>query len=241
MKRDSTCIYYTANVIPNSFAERVREQILRAIGDMPLISVSHKPIDFGKNIVVNLRREHFNIYKQAYRGVMEAKTRYVAMAEDDIFYSVEHFDYIPVKDTFAYDRNIWGLYTWIKPPVFSYKGRRNLSMLICERDLFLKVMKERFAKYNEDNYPKHLFGEPGKYERQMGVKVNKWEFYHAKKSSIIFSHPTELSFGGLGKRKKIGENRTESLPEWGTAQKFINLYNGKQYEKIQIKCLNTRQ
>ena len=97
-------------------------------------------------------------------------------------------------------------------------------MLICERDLFIKVMKERFAKFNDDNYPKHLFGEPGKYEKQMGVKVNKWEFYQAKEPSIVFSHPKALGYQTLGKRKKLGEKIAEELAPWGKAENIVKFY-----------------
>lgn len=232
MNKELTCIFYTANVISNSFANNVRKQLVKAIKDLPLIVVSQKPMErFNgyegnyKNICMNnMKRSHIGIYRQAYRGVMEAKTPYVAMAEDDILYAPDHFNYTPTDNTFAYDRNIFGLYTWTEPPLFSYKGRRNLSMLVCERDLFIKAMEERFAKYDDDNYPKHLFSEPGKYENRMGVKVNKWEFYYAKEPSIIFSHPNELSYEGLGKRKKMGDNRRGELEYWGKANDMLSYY-----------------
>ena len=187
--------------------------------------MSQKPIDFGYNICVDgLEQSQLNIYRQATLGAKNAKTENIALCEDDILYHSDHFNYIPKKDTFGYDRNIWNIYTWIKPPVFSYKGRRNLNGLICNRELFIKAMEERFAKYNEDNFPEHLFGEPGKYERQLGVKVNKSEFYYPKEPSVAFSHPTELSYAGLGKRKALGEKVTEELSPWGSAEKILSLY-----------------
>ena len=49
---DITAIYYTVNYISDYFAENIKKQILKVIDDMPLISVSQKPIDFGQNICV---------------------------------------------------------------------------------------------------------------------------------------------------------------------------------------------
>jgi len=225
MNKDLTIIFYTCNNIPENFALKIREQLLRATKNiLPIISVSQKPMKFGDNICVNLERSQLSIYKQALLGAKKAKTKYIALCEDDILYSPEHFNYIPSKNTFAYDDNIWNIYTWTKPPMFSYKGRRNLNGLICERELFIEAMEERFSKYDENNFPKHLFGEPGKYERQLGVTIRGWEFYCTKEPSVAFSHPTELSYAGLGKRKKIGLRPTTFLAPWGSAEKVLSLY-----------------
>ena len=226
-KMKTTIVYYTANVIPESFGKKVRDQLLKSANGIPIISVSQKPIELGKNICVgDIGRSTLNIYRQALIGAKEAKTKYIAMAEDDALYSPSHFDFVPPKDdTFYYDRNIWGIYTWTKPPVFSYKGRRNLWALICSRDLFIRTMEERFAKYpNDDTVPLQLWGEPSKYERQLGVKVNKWKFYYANEPSIVFSHPTALGYKTLGKRKRLGEKRTEELEPWGSAEKIVSFY-----------------
>ena len=44
-----TVLYYTSNREGENFEIKVREIILENKGDLPLISVSQKPIDFGKN------------------------------------------------------------------------------------------------------------------------------------------------------------------------------------------------
>jgi len=226
MKKDLlSIIFYTANKTSNYFFENVKKQLLKAAGEIPIISISQKPINLGKNICCGeIGQSQINIYKQALLGAKKAKTKYIALCEDDVLYSAEHFNYIPKEWTFAYDRNIWNLYTWTKPPVFSWKGRRNLNGLICEKDLFTEAMEERFVKYNEKNFPEHLFGEPSKYERQLKVTVRDWEFYYSKEPSIAFSHPTELSYSGLGKRKKIGEQSTTELDFWGKAENILKLY-----------------
>ena len=225
--KDLTIIYYSANVISEFFANNVRNQILKVTGDIPIISITHKPIIFGENICVDLERSYLNIYRQALIGTKKATTKYIALCEDDVFYSAEHFEYIPTDGVFAYDRNMWNVYTWTKPPLFSYKGRRNMNGLICERNLFIDAMEERFEKYknvNDKDVPTYKWAEPGKYERQLGVVPRNWEFYKPKETSIVFSHPTELSFAGLGKRKKLGEMRRTELEGWGKIDDIIKLY-----------------
>lgn len=222
---DLSVIFYTANVIPEFFALAVRSRLMDAIGDKPLISVSHQPMSFGKNIVVDLPRSHFSIYRQALIGAREAKTKYIALCEDDVLYHSTHFDYIPNAGKFAYNMSVWALYTWSMPPVFSYKDRRNLSGLICERLLFIEALEERFAKYPDpDNSLKDTWGEIGKYETLLGVTVRESEEFYSKIPNVAFSHENALSFQGLGKRKKIGHLQAYDIPYWHRAEDVLKLY-----------------
>lgn len=247
---DLTVIFYTCNFIGEEFASRIRKQLVESIKGLPLITVSQKPMGMEmfeghvgeyKNICVgDIGRNHFNIYLQALAGAKEAKTKYISLVEDDILYSPEHFEHVSSPGKFAYDRSIWGIYTWTKPPVFSWKGRRNLWTLICERELFIEAMEERFAKYpiemlreelakksKKISHLKKIWSEPGKYEGQLGVRVRDWEFYYADQPSVQFSHPTSLGYLGLGERKKLGEIQRENLEPWGNCEKVLSIYNNK--------------
>ncbi|MBI2009515.1 hypothetical protein HYS84_03900 [Candidatus Saccharibacteria bacterium] len=227
---DLTAIYYTANIISDYFAQNVREQLLKAIGDLPLISVSKKPLDFGRgstNICVgDTPRSQVNIYRQALIGAKAAKTKYIAMAEDDVLYSPAHFKYRSPPGVFFYNVGAWGMFTWSEP-LFTCKlnGRRNLSGLICERDLFIEAMEERFSLWPDDNkIDKSIFGEPGKYDKQLGTTSHPTEVFYANPPNIVFSHQTALSFEGLGTRKRAGQIRATEIPYWGTAEKILKLY-----------------
>ena len=224
-------VYFTANVISDYFAKNTQKQLLKAIGDLPLISVSKKPMDFGQNICVgDTPRSHFNIYRQALIGAKAAGTKYIALAEDDVLYSSEHFNYRSSPGKFAYNLNVWSIFTWSDPPMFSHKGtvRRCLHALICERDLFIEAMEERFTKHPDDSKTKKdVWGEPGKYERQLGVTVRETEDFYANPPNIVFSHETALAYEGLGKRKRIGEYRAIEIPYWGRAEDIVKLYKEK--------------
>ena len=222
-----TAIYYTGNAVPSEFGNQVRNVLSQALGSIPLISVSQAPLDFGKNICVgDIGRSHFNIYRQALRGALEASTKYIALCEDDILYTPEHFTHIPPDDYFSYNMSVWSIYTWVKPAVFSYKDRINLSGLICSRDLFIEAMEERFARWPDDSKTnKDIWAEPGKYERQLDVTVRNVEKFYTKLPNIAFSHQTALSFDGLGTRKKIGHMQAYEIPYWGRADNILKIYN----------------
>ena len=67
---DLTIIYYTANHISDYFMANTKKQLIRAIGDAPIISVSQKPMKLGKNICVgDIGRSGYNLYKQILIGV----------------------------------------------------------------------------------------------------------------------------------------------------------------------------
>lgn len=223
---DLTCVYYTSNTISDYFSDNTERIFNAATEGLPLISVSHRPMDFGDNLVVDLPRSHFNIYRQALIGAKEAKTKYIALCEDDVLYSAEHFKYRPKDKPFAYNFGVWGIYTWQDPPIFNFKGggRVNLGNLICDRVAFIEAMEERFRKYPNDEVNKELWAEPGKYERQLGVSVQEFEVFYTNPPNIMFSHETALSFAGLGTRKRAGELRATEIPYWNRAEDIRKLY-----------------
>lgn len=225
---DLSIILISANLVPEKFLNEVclRLQDIFLDLDIDRISVTHKWLQFGKNIVVDLPRHHLSIYRQALIGAKEAETKYIAIAEDDVLYSPEHFKYRPSPGKFAYNMNAWNIYTWTEP-IFSQKlsGRKNLNGLICERDAFIKTMEERFAKWpNDGEINLGHWGEPGKYEKKLGITPVEFEHFTTNPPNVIFSHETELSFTNLGTRKRLGEIRAYDIPYWGTAKEIRGLY-----------------
>ncbi len=224
---DLTILYYTANTLKEPFASKVREILWKAKGDYPLISVSRKPMDFGKNIVVDFPREYLSIYKQILVGAKAATTDYVALAEDDCLYSKEHFKgFRPAMDEVAYDMSKWSLYTWSQPPVYSIKDRISNCTCIAPRKLLIEALEERFAKFpDESKIPLHYFSEIGKYEKGLHVTPRNIVKFMSKSPCIIFSHPEAIGYDYLGNRKKVGGFLAYDIPNWGKAEDIIkNLY-----------------
>jgi hypothetical protein len=225
---DLTIIYLTANEISPGFARNTLEHFLLAANDLPVITVSKKlwSSSYGKSLVFDTPRSHVNIYREALEGVKLAETKYIAIAEDDVLYSPEHFKKRPSRDgVFAYNIACWSIYTWSDPAIFSYTGRRNHGMLICERDLYIKVFEERFAKFTDDSEINHaIWAEPGKYERQLGVTEQQTETFYTDPSNVMFTHPKGLSMNTLGTRKRLAPIRALEIPYWGRAEEVVKLY-----------------
>lgn len=214
--QDLTVVYYTANVIPLKFARSVWEILNEAAYGIPMVVIQQS---------ADVPRSHLQIYRNALEGAKQAKTKYIALAEDDVLYTPEHFKHRSSPGVFAYNKSVWAIYTWVTPPVFSYKDRRNLSTLICERDLFIEAMEERFAKYpTEEGLFLGNWAEPGKYEDHLGITRRQSEIFYTAIPLVAFSHETALSFLNLGKRKKLGDLRVTGLPHWGSPEEVIKLY-----------------
>ena len=223
---DLTIIYYSANTVSPYFFENTKKALLKAIGEIPLISVSHKPMDLGKNICVgDIGRSNINIYKQLLIGAKEADTEYIATAEDDTLYHESHFKHRPAQGLFGYNINRWSLFTWSQPPIFSNRGRMTLNTLIAPRKLLIEALEERFAKYPKDEMiPLKFWGEVGRYEKYLGVTVQLTEQFQSEMPIIMFNHPESLNYDQQGERKKLGDERLYSLPYWGKASEIVKLY-----------------
>lgn len=234
---DLTAVYYTANSISEGFFRNTWYNLKRVFDEEPMIVVAllNKAYDeqnkgtyfaFERKELVKLPRHHLSIYKQALIGAKAAKTKYIALCEDDILYSPEHFKYRPSEGKFAYNMGTWNIHTWGEP-LFTIKGggRINLHSLVCERKLFIEAMEERFAKWG-DSADIRNWAEPGKYEKNLGVTVREVEYFYTNPPNIAFSHQTALSFDNLGTRKRLGEVRATEIPYWGRAEDIVKLYEG---------------
>ena len=218
---DLTIIFYTANSFENKLSVGVRENLFKVAGDYPITSVSQKPMDFGKNICVGeIGKSYRNLYRQILIGVKAAETEYVAMAEDDCLYTEEHFKKYRPKNGFAFNMAKWSFYTRVKPPMYSVKYGKATCAMIAPRKLLIEALEERYAKYPDDNnYPARLWGEPGRYEEQLGITVRPTEEFWTCDPIVVFSHENALGFGDLGARK--GYMRACDVAYWGKAEDLM--------------------
>jgi hypothetical protein len=231
---DLTIIYYTANTNKNYFMANTQKYLLKAIGDTPIVSVSFKPTVIGhncKNICIGeQKRSNYMLYKQVLIGAREANTKYVAMAEDDMLYSPEHFLYRPSDDeTFSYGINKWSIFSWLKPPIFSCRVRKLMNSLITTKKALVKTLEERYTKYPifekiPPDFYKSYWGEPGRFENHLGITPVKTEEYSSPVPNIMFSTSEALGFLDLGERKAHNKIRTDKIEPWGTAEEILKLY-----------------
>jgi hypothetical protein len=219
---DITIIYLTASLIPEKFAEYQRS-LLKSY-NLPIISVSRKPLDFGLNLIDTEPKRISNIYFQMLRAAKLATTEFVAVAEDDVLYPEEHFTLRTDKDTFTYNQNRYVLFTW-GVPTYSWKPRRSNATLIAPRELLIESLEERFAKW-PDGTPDNRTGELGRgmIERNLGITERKSADVYTTVSVVQLNHAMSSEKYQVNQRKRMGYLRAYSIPVWGEAKDVVKKF-----------------
>jgi hypothetical protein len=185
--RDKTILYMTDNALDDWLMKRCQELLLKASDGLPIISVSQKPIEFGRNICVgDIGRSGLSIDTQLYEGLKETNTTWVAIAEHDCIYSKEHFQWTPPdKNYFYYNDNVW-LVQLNNPKypewngMYSYKRlRRVQSQLICSTQLLKNATEKKLAILSDpawlERHARGRIGEPGAACFARAMKVSRYK------------------------------------------------------------------
>lgn len=204
----STVVYYTSNREDEQFEQKIRDRLLATIGDMPLISVSQKPIDFGKNICVgDVGVSNQNVFRQLQIGAQEAKTDFIISAEADCLYPQEYFEFIPgsVDSCYRYS-NVWIFFAWYKKQEHYVKKRWSESAQIVGRDYLIRKIENVLQGRGMWNPELEHKGEVP----IMFRNIKTWQ----TDVPVINIKTTE----GMHKRTGVMDIYEESLPFWGKAE-----------------------
>jgi hypothetical protein len=186
-------LYYTDNKLNMKLAHTVRKYIAKA--GLPITSVTLKPTNFGKNIVLKEKRGVLTMFKQILKGLENMKEDIVFFCEHDVLYPKEHFDFIPPKkDVYYYDKNVWRINS--KTGQTIYYDHKSAHALCAWRETLLKEYKERVNVTSKlifgNNFTKGY--EPGTRSlRWGGFSDSSSEYYESKVPLIDIRHMSNLS------------------------------------------------
>lgn len=161
-------IYYTDNSLFEPIFSIVQKEILKA--GLPIVSVSHLPINFGQNIVLPLPPNIVSMVKQITTALEHSKADYVFFCEHDVLYPASHFDFTPSKDNvYYYNANVW---RWKYPEntLITYDRLISLSGLCVKREFALEHYKKRLAKIEEMNLDKDTIRHEPDWARKWGYE-----------------------------------------------------------------------
>lgn len=214
---NKTVVYYTSNREKPEFEEQIRLRLWETIKDLPieLISVSQKPIDFGKNICVgDIGLSDQNVHRQLQLGAKSANTPFIISAESDCLYPKEYFEFDPPSDNKAYRcDNVFildkagGEY---RRKAYSECGQiAGTNYLIESIDKFYEG-KGQWSKEKEHGHRlRYLFG------WYYALKDAPWKFFHTETPIINIKTGDGLH---IGTRKNYLEDPIAELPHWGKAK-----------------------
>jgi len=222
--KDLTVIFLTVNRVPEDWAAYQKNILLKAIGDTEVITISKNPMNWGLNLIQNGKICASNIYYQMLRGAIAAKTPYIAIAEDDVLYTNEHFQFRPQQDEFGYNMSNWGIFTWGEPTYF-FKYRIVNSNFIGPRELTIKALEERFRKY-PNGTPEDRTGELGRerIEARLGLPHYKTAEFWSINPNLKFNHDYSIDPLEKSHRKRMGKLRAYDIPYWGKAQDIVKKF-----------------
>lgn len=201
MQSLTTIIYYTSSHEDDLFEQKVRDHLLQVKGNLPIISVSQRPIDFGHNICVgDIGASESNVWVQMLVGCLFATTPFVTFAEADTLYPPEYFSYKP-KDV---NKRYWFEDVYILHPNseklkdhFYLKGRSDCAHM-AGRAYIIRLLSEAMNKNTSMKYKGQ--------NRPERIKL---------KTPII-----NIKTGdGLRPKTQVSPIPHLSLPYWGTAVK----------------------
>ena len=220
MKRE--IIYYTDNVPSEMFMSIIQGQILRACGDISIISVSQLPIAFGRNIVMpGIGRSNLSMYRQILTGLEASDADIVYFVEHDVIYHPSHFDFVPPDNTaFWYDRNVWKVRESDGQAV--YYRTSALSLMTCYRDIAVEHYQERVEKQANGTLPRWAGHEPGHHLAPKGLGLIPAKYFTSEHPCIDIRHKNNKTQADRFRKESFHSEKSirdwqlaDEVPYWG--------------------------
>lgn len=176
-------IYYTAHKVDRLKEDwMLKHLVIDSVkaSNLPVVSVSQRPMDFGTNIVLHVKPCAVSMFKQILVGLLASEADHVFFCEDDVIYHPSHFDFEPTRDdTFYYNVNVWRCHPRRNIAV-TYDEMRSLSGMCVNRELAVEHFIKRLAYIHEKGYHKDPSKNP-KWAREMGYEPGKRGYWDERK------------------------------------------------------------
>lgn len=214
MKPSRGIVYYTDNLLDKTIMSACQKQLDRWWGHMPLVCVSQKPMRFGdRNIVLSGQtRSYLAIWRAIVAGLEAIDSDIVFLAEHDVLYSPEHFDFRPsVIGAYWYNTSRWCVNAKTGE-LRNYRGVKALSHLCGGRELLLEHFRARVARSERagDRWVYAATCEPGQKQPPVGIDNVPLIIWSTSIPNLdIKAHGTNW-----GQRRAIRWGPEEAAPGW---------------------------
>ena len=232
-------IYYTDSRLEGHIIiDTCRNQIKKAFKG-ELVSTSLKPLDFGKNFVLEGRsRSYPTMVDQIVLALENLTTDYVFFLEHDVLYHETHFDFVPKEDNvFYYNSNVVRWRYGGDGLAIAYDGMLPLSCMCANRKFALDhyhMRQEKIKEWNLDDMrsreprKSRIFGyEPGtKPKRRGGLTDDVREVWKSELPNIDIRHGRTFSAPKITlesfKHKPTGwkEKPADEIDGWNLNEMF---------------------
>lgn|SRR3990167_9868276 len=211
---DATIIYVSSNREDERFEEKTRRNLLRRAGEIPIVSVTQKPVDLGQNICVgDVGASGYNFCRQVLIACEKATTPLVISVESDCLYSPDYFYFRPEKLDIPY-RNT-NIYVQKYNQDFFCKKTMSTFSQVVGREFYIKRLKELFESCPDmwstklKNFPKEI-GKP---------LFERFAYFETEYPCISFK-----TGNGMRKHSNSDEIPVYKLPHWGLGKDLRKEY-----------------
>jgi glycosyltransferase involved in cell wall biosynthesis len=218
--------FYTDNRVAPGILNAVRARLEASLNGYRLVTVSLKPLDFGENIVLNLRRGYLAMAKQQLAGLERLDTDIAFMVEHDILYPPCHFDFTPPrKDVFYYNLNWWKCRS-SDGQALHFKAKQ-VSGLCAYRDILVDYYRKRVAMMESGEIGGRRHFEPGGRHQYREEGYNKltahgFDTWFSEIPYVDIRHETCVTrniFDPSGYRGQVVDwTLQDFVPGWGVSK-----------------------
>ena len=214
--------FYTDNQLDATILQAVQKQLQVCNNGYKLVTVSLKPLGFGQNIVMDLKRSHLAMAKQQLAGLEALDTDIVFMVEHDILYPPCHFDFVPPrKDTFYYNLNWWKV-RMEDGQALHFKAKQ-VSGLCAYRDILIEYYRNRVKGIESGEIGGRRHFEPGsRHHREPGydkLTPHGFDTWWSEVPYVDIRHGNVVTrniFDPSGYRGQVVDwTLSDSIPHWG--------------------------
>jgi hypothetical protein len=218
MASDKTILYYSANTENQEFEKLIMDDLRKKAGDIPIISITRKPVDLGTNICIGETPVCYtNEWRQMLIGLKAAKTKFCMTAEADCLYPDDYFNFTPkVDDVMHYYENLWMV--WRRHNGFWEKTGHCEGAEICGREYWISRIEPVLGEGWEPR------------SREWESKIVR-EFFPVEET---FTGAPIISFktgDGVSSRTTFKNKKIMEIPYWGRIEPLKAKYF-KPYDKI---------
>jgi hypothetical protein len=220
-------VYYTDNQCKEPIATLVRERLKKCCNGYEIVSVSHQPLNFGRNIVMDLPRATQSIFKQIYEGLKQSTAEVVFLVEHDVIYHPSHFEFNPPdKSTFYYDTNRCAIDAPTGQSLLKYS--MSPSFLVAYRELLLQYYKELLDLIDRDGFLRWRVGFAPGGRKIEGMNIPPVRTFKSAFPTLDIRNNGNWTVSlDFRKDKDRGGTLVDEIPGWGISKgRFEEFING---------------
>ena len=209
IKASKGIVFYTDNQLQLRIAHMVQKTLKKISEDknIPIVSVSLKPMDFGQNIQFDGKQGKLTMFQQILVGLEASSAEIIYFCEHDCLYPASHFDFTPPKkDMFYYNQNWWKVWP---DGLIAHWDANQVSGLVGYRTHLIDFYRTRIKEIGDKGFNRSY--EPG------GRDKSLYEVFKSEVPMIDIRHDNNVT---KSHRKPDDFRDKSGCVNWQTADKI---------------------